>query len=725
MARAPSSRPRPAARWREAPAAVRPMLATLADAPLRDARLVYEPKYDGIRALVALQPRAGGLPVVRMWSRLGNEKTLQFPELAGELQKAGRALRMPLLVDGEIVALDENGEPTGFQQLQGRIHLTPPNARPPGAGVAFIAFDLLRDGDEDLRPRPLAERRARLERRLRPRGSALRLSDVASGDGTGLAKRALKEGWEGLIAKDASAPYVSGRRSPSWRKLKIVRRQEFVIGGWTEPRQTRQHFGALLLGVYERRAPGAGNDERTEHREPSTNNLVYVGHTGTGFDHAELTRVSRLLAGREVQECPFAARPRTNQRPHWVRPDLVAEVKFTEWTSDGYLRHPVYLGLRDDIRPETVRREPGAGRFSVAAASGSADTGSDEGAPKTRTAEVSANAPRPQKRETRDRKHSALIDQLQSLEDAGRDGILDLPAQGRLKVTNLRKLFWPKLGITKGELLRFYVQVSPLVLPAVADRPLVMRRFPNGVEGKAFYQQRVRETPPPGVRVETLPRGIDPIGEPGTRRLVGGDLMTLLYMTQMAAISQDPWFSRVQTPLDADYVALDLDPVEGASFARVLEVARRVRDELESLGVPGVPKTSGKSGLHVYIPLPKGTPYDLGQLFCRVVATKVAAKYPKVATVERMVKRRPKGSVYVDYLQNILGKTLATAYSVRNSSFAGVSTPLTWEEVDGTPDPRDFTLRTTIDRFRRKGDLWARLRRGRPANLEAAIRKLR
>jgi bifunctional non-homologous end joining protein LigD len=240
----------------------------------------------------------------------------------------------------------------------------------------------------------------------------------------------------------------------------------------------------------------------------------------------------------------------------------------------------------------------------------------------------------------------------------------------------------------------------------------------------AFYQQRSRlEKPPAGVRIETLPADIEPISEPDARRFIGGSLITLLYMTQIAAISQDPWFSRVQSPLDADFVALDLDPGDGTPFARVLDVARWVHDELEALRVPGVPKTSGSSGLHVYIPLPPGTSYESGQLFCQIVATVIASRHPKVATVERTVRARPRGTVYVDYLQNILGKTLACAYSARASDFAGVSTPLTWQEVHDGVDPKDFTIVTAPARFREKGDLWARLRTSKPANLEAVFRK--
>jgi bifunctional non-homologous end joining protein LigD len=460
-------------------------------------------------------------------------------------------------------------------------------------------------------------------------------------------------------------------------KSKIHKQQEFVIGGWTEPRQTRQYFGALLLGVHQGERAGSGK-------------LTYVGHTGTGFDGRELERVSKLLKAREVAQSPFTERFKTNEPAHWVRPDLVAQVRFTEWTADGKLRHPVYLGLRDDKKAAQVIREE------------SRDSGLG----------------------TRDSNPNNVVAQLRALEDARKDGVIELPDGNRLSVTNLAKMFWPDLKLTKGDLLRYYATVAPLILPAVDDRPLVMKRFPDGVKRGAFYQHRTRlEKPPPGVRVETLADREGPIPEPESNRFIGGNLITLLYMTQLASISQDPWFSRAQSPFDVDYVALDLDPGEDATFATVLDVARWVRDELESLKVTGVPKTSGSRGLHVYIPLPAGTSYESGVLFAQIVATVVAARHPQVATVERMVRARGRKRVYVDFLQNILGKTLATAYSARASEYAGVSTPLTWKEVDAGVDPRDFTIVTAPARFAEVGDLWARLRTAKPANLETVFRK--
>jgi bifunctional non-homologous end joining protein LigD len=653
------------------------MLASLVDAPLTDPQLVYEPKYDGIRAIVEIGPRA---PRVRLWSRLGNEKTHQFPEITAELEQWARKRKTPLVLDGEIVALDGKGEPTGFQQLQGRIHLRDaPNSG--GGRVALIAFDVLRDGAVDLRDRPWHERRAVLEKIFGKTGSSvLRLSSTVRGDGRALYKEALERGWEGLIAKHVDSRYKSGKRTPDWRKLKIVNEQEFVVGGWTEPRETRAYFGALLLGVYDSRIP---NHE---------SRLVYAGHTGTGFNERELARVMTLLKPLETPECPFVPRPKTNEKPHWVRPQLVAQIKFTEWTTDGKLRHPVYLGLRDDKRATDVVREE-------------------------KKAEVRRSTFAVRRSTNDEPPTTNLVDQLSALESARKDGVLTLPDGDTLAVTNLHKVFWPKQKLTKGDLFRYYARAAPMLLPAIADRPLVMKRFPNGVGGAPFYQHRAPAVPA-GIRTEVV--------SVVERRpqIIGGSLKALMYTTQLAAISQDPWFSRVPDVQYADFVALDLDPADGVPFERVLDVARWIHDELDRFGAVGIAKTSGADGLHVYIPLPPKTPYDAGLLCCQIIAALVTHKHPKAATVERSVRARGR-RVYIDCLQNILGKTLASAYSARASEYAGVSTPVSWKEIDAGFDRREFTIQTVPSRVEQVGDLWETLRTYRGVDLAKIARDAR
>jgi bifunctional non-homologous end joining protein LigD len=674
------------------------MLASLDAAPLADPRFAYEPKYDGIRALAMV--RAGGGPgAVRLWSRLGNDKTGQFPEIVRALASFARKLKADVLLDGEIVALDQHGEPAGFQRLQGRIHLTSERdigGRVGTEPVAFVAFDILRDGGTDVRALPLTARRARLERIFGNTGTTLlRLSEFSPGDGRALYHEVLARGWEGLVAKELDSPYMAGRRSSAWRKIKVLRRQECVVGGWTEGRGSRAHFGALLLGVWE------------------GGTLVYVGHTGTGFSERELARLAALLRPLETTTCPFATRPVANERPHWTRPEIVVEVGFTEWTADGILRHPKYLGLRADVDVRRVRRET-TGSDAVGRG------GPRDGPPHPPTADKARTA---RVRDTREVEPwpraggdtGRLIAMLAELETRGGEAVVDLPGDGVLAVSHLDKVFWPGLGITKGALLRYYAWVAPLLLPAVADRPVVMRRFPDGIRGKAFYQQRAPADTPPGVRVQTLP-----VDTEVPSRLIGGSLITLLYMAQIAAISQDPWFSRVGSLDDADHVVLDLDPMPGVPFATVVDVARFLHDELERIGTPSVPKTSGATGMHIYIPLPPWTSYETGRIFCEIVATLVAERHPRVATVERAVDARGR-RVYIDYMQNFRGKTLATAYSARGSDFAGASTPLTWREVHAGVDHRDFTLTTLPARVRRVGDLWAPLRTSPGADLMAIL----
>lgn len=651
------------------------MLATTAAAPLDSPEYVYEPKYDGIRVIAVVEPAR-----VRLWSRLGNDKTGAFPDAVEAIQKWARRLDRAVVVDGEVVALDERGNPVGFQNLQ-RIQMH-------DVAIAFVAFDLLRDGNEDVRERPLRERRARLELLLKGvRDPRLRISEQAIGDGRAMHARAVAESWEGLIAKRLDSPYKSGKRSPDWRKLKLVRRQACVIGGWTDPRGSRPFLGALLLGVYD-----------------DNGRLQYIGHSGAGFTDEELGRVWKRLRAIETKTSPFATMPKTNERPHWVQPKLVAEVKFTEWTADNKLRHPTYLGLRDDIQLASVRREP--------------DTvvRGPQGPAPLRPSSRDQAAERAQKTALNKTTVARLLEQIDRIDDQGGNGTLQLPSGERLEVSNLGKIFWPKLKLTKGDLFRHYARVAPYILPALADRPLVMKRYPNGVSGKPFYQHRAPDTIPAGVRVEQV--------ETDTERrahLVGGSLLTLLYTAQLASISQDPWFSRVNTTDMIDHVAIDLDPPDDFPFRRVLDVALWVRDELDALKAPGFVKTSGSGGVHIYVPMPPETPYGAGLLYAQIVATLVARKHPKAATVERSLKARGQ-RVYVDFMQNGLGKTLASAYSARANEFAGVSTPLTWDEVEAGVKPQDFTVQNIADRLEAAGDLWAPLRKSKGADLRAVMK---
>ncbi len=355
------------------------------------------------------------------------------------------------------------------------------------------------------------------------------------------------------------------------------------------------------------------------------------------------------------------------------------------------LRQPVYLGLRDDLVPSALNVEV-----------------------KPPAAPPVATTPAPKALGAAEmRKISAAFE---ALVPRG-SGKLEVPG-AVLDLGNLGKPLWPELGLTKGDLFRYYLAVAPYLLPVVRDRPLVMKRFPDGIAGSTFYQQRAPEPVPRGVRSERVD-----IGDDVPARLVGGDLATLLHMVQLAVISQDPWFSRAQSPFEMDFAAIDLDPMAEAPFPRVRDVARWVKDELDALGVPGWLKTSGSRGLHIFLPLRPGTSYESGMLFCQIVASFVVHQHPEAATVERTVSKRDPKTVYIDCLQNISGKTLACAYSARASDYAGASTPLTWDELGDGLDPRAFTIKTLPARLAEVGDLWAGLREAPGIDLAAALER--
>lgn len=640
------------------------MLASPATSPPTGDGWVFEPKYDGVRVLaVALD---GDVALI---TRNGNDKTPQFPEIATALAELASAHEAPLVLDGEIVAVAPDGTPRRFESLQGRIHAM-------GAvdqhDVAFIAFDVLVDGDQLLVAQPWSARRIRLERidglLDDDSPSLLRRSRVLGTVAGDALRRATREGWEGVMAKRADAVYTPGVRSRDWLKLKIEQREELVIGGFTAPQGSRTGLGALLLGYY---AP----DGR----------LVYAGHTGTGFDRRTLEAVHRRLMRLVRRTSPFDAAPRTNAAATWVRPELVAEIKFNEWTSRGRLRQPVFVGLRDDKDArDVVRADP-----EVTAAAVRRPT------PRRASARASAAATA-----------KTTAAGLRAIEGEGDEGEVGLPGGGTLALTHLLRIVFPRKRRTKAQVLGYYASVAPYILPALADRPLVLKRYPNGITAPAFYQQEAPRDVPPGVRVELVADPSDPSLSP-RRRFIGGDLATLLYTVQLGAISADPWHSRVGSLGDADYAIVDLDPGPTATFGAVRDVARWTKDELDAMGIRAVLKTSGASGLHVVIPFPPGIPNEAARLLAELVATRVVHGHERLATIERRVSARPPGAVYVDYLQNIRGKTVASVYALRAEPDATVSTPLRWEELDDALDPRRFTIDTMLPRLAAVGDLWA------------------
>ena len=651
-----------------------------------------------LRAQVRRRARAG--------VRVRIQRQAHHPERQGQVASIPRGHRRRsrhsrcdgsdrFVLDGEIVAFAGDA-PARFQALQSRMHVqgaTDIAGQVTSTPSALIAFDLLVDGDTVLldQPwtRPTQTTRA-LRRRAPAEGRAARRFRSRRRREAARASPARRLGRHHREASRLDVP--AGRSIREWLKLKVEFRQEFVVGGYTEPRNTREHLGAMLLGYFD------GDD------------LVYVGHTGGGFTRESLAAMAKRLKRLERKSSPFSTPVRTNEKAHWVRPEVVVEVKFNEWTADGRLRQPIFLGMRDDKDPRDVTREgTSVQRGGVARA---AATRRRAGAAASVKSPPRGTKNSATKRAAKKRTSSAVSEtdagpeaELDAAEHESRNAHLTLGRGVTLSLSSLDKVWFPGRagGYTKGDVLRHYVRVAPFILPVMADRPLVLKRFPDGINGEAFYQQKSPANPPAGVRVDTIE---DADGD-RVDRLVGGSLATLLYQVQLGTISVDPWHARVTSLGFADYSVIDLDPGPRAKFERVVEVATWVKEELDRLGLRGALKTSGSTGLHIFLPLPLRTSNEAALLIAQLVATRVANAHPREATVERAVSARPKATVYVDYLQNVLGKSVAAVYAVRARPGATVSTPLEWNELTSKLDPRNFTIETVGERFARAGDYWA------------------
>ncbi len=641
----------------------------------------FEPKYDGMR-VIAYATR----DEVRLLTRNGIDRAPQFPEVVDALRDLARRHRRAFVLDGEVIVRRRvaNGA-SPFQALQARWHVSDMEAVARHANhtpVDLVVFDILVDGDERVMTEPWSSRRVRLERLLGTRKTlGVRLAETASGDGARMLQRAARRGWEGIIAKRVDAPYGPGIRTRDWLKLKVVNEQEFVVGGWTEPRRSREHFGALLLGYWK------------------DGELLYAGHTGTGFTRETLRDLERRLTRIQRKTSPFAVAPRTNERAHWTQPSVVVVVRFTEWTADGKLRHPVFLGVRDDKNAADVGREPTSMQKRVA-----------------RTAKATAKAPNAARKTKQ-----SVTEQLERVEREGGSGTIFTGAHRTLDVTNLGKVYFPKARLTKGHVMRYYAALARVILPLVADRPLVLKRYPDGIkrEGGAFFQQSAPDKTPAGVRVEKVRTadGMEP-------RIVGGDLTTLLYGVQIGAIELNPWHSRVGSLKYADYAVLDLDPGPKTPFALVVQTSRWIREVMDDLGLTGSVKTSGGRGMHIYLPLPARTSFATARVVADLVAHHVNSAHPTDTTLIRPLKQRPPNAVYVDVGQNDYGKSVAAAFSLRAREPGPVSTPLEWDELSDSIEPASFTIDSVLFDAKRRAEIWRRGLR-RAINLERLTRTRR
>jgi len=624
------------------PRNVKPMLASPVAEPFDHPDWVFEIKWDGYRGIAEVESHS-----VRLYSRRSLSLAERYPPLVDAL---GR-LNHDAVLDGEVVVLDAGGKPQ-FQLLQ--------NYQKARQGVlTYYVFDLLYLDGHDLRTLPLLRRKQLLAQIVKD-VPGIKVSEHITATGRAFFQALSRQDLEGMVAKLAQSRYVAGQRSKTWLKLKTHLRQEAVIGGFTDERSNPRNLGAVLLGVYE------GDD------------LVYIGHAGTGFDTRTRADVRERLTPLMQKHCPFKSQPKANAPVHWVKPELVCEVSFGLWTHDGHLRHPVFERLREDIVASTVHREQPEAAHPESAREEGSDTG---------TVPVKSGKP------SSPRLGSSKSTPAKALSIGGHS----------VAVTNLNKVYWPAEGYTKGMLIDYYREVARFLVPHLKDRPQSLHRHPGGILEKSFFQKDMRRQPPPDW-VQTVDVASD--SEPDiTRTLLCQDEATLVYIANLGCIELHPWHARVATLDQPDYLVLDLDPVEIA-FAQVAAVAQAIRELLERAEAACYPKTSGKRGLHVYVPFGGRYTHEQAKQFAYLIAQIVHRKLPEVTSLERDPRRR-QGRVYLDYVQNGKGKTLAAAYAVRPYSGATVSTPLQWSEVNKRLDPSKFTLRTVPQRLAGPGDLWA------------------
>src|SRR3989454_2057651 len=636
------------ARKAKMPAEVAPMLATLVEKPFSDPEWLFEIKWDGMRALAWITD--GGL---ELRARTGRVITAQYPELRS-LPERVRATEA--ILDGEIVVLDRDGR-SDFERLQSRINVAKPSPLlVRQAPVVYYLFDLLYSDGYDLREAPLIERKQFLKRLLDAR-DPFRYADHQVEHGKELFELARSRELEGIVGKQVRSVY-SGARSASWVKFKVVQELEAVVGGWTEPRGSREYFGALLLGLYD------------------GNLLRYIGSVGTGFTEKTQRDVYKRLEKLQAARCPFESVPQTNEKPFWTSPSLVAKVKYGKWTEERRLRSPVFLGLLEDRNPEDCRLE----------------------------SEMPASAPVVAAPALAGR----VIKGKEAIEKelfSGRAENINVEIDGRqLQFTNLNKVYFPESGYTKRDLLAYYYRMAEYVLPFLKDRPLVLRRYPNGITQKAFFQKEAGETAPKWMKTVAI-YSDDKHGE--TRYFVGDDRAALLYLTNLGCIDQNPWSSRIDDLEHPDYVFFDLDPSEGTDFDAVVAVAQALYEKLQELGLAVYLKTSGATGLHMYLPVERGYTHEQLRTFADIVGRLVAAEHPKLVTQQRAVEKRPPGTVLIDAYQNASGRPLAAAYTVRAFPKAPVSAPIAPSELRKGLRPEQLNIKSIFARLVKHGDLWA------------------
>lgn len=636
------------------PVDIEPMLATLVSDPFNDPDWTYEVKWDGYRCIASVNKGKASLK-----SRNSKSFSEKYYPIVAALEK----WNTNAVLDGEIVVLKKDGT-SDFSALQ--------NWRSEADGtLAYYVFDLLWYNGKNCMDLPLEQRQSILQEILPEADDFIRPSKVFKVNGIDFFEAAKKMQLEGIMAKKTSSKYYEGKRSKDWLKVKVDLRQEVVIAGFTKNEDSSKLFSSLLLGVYE------------------NGSLQYVGKVGTGFNAKSQKAMMEEFKPFVTKEIPFNSEPDVNKpsrfRPNpprakatWLKPELVCEVSYTEVTNDGVFRHPSFKGMRSDKKAQDVIREEAENTEKA-----------------VELAENDATAV----------PHHKIIDAPHFKE---RSSLLNPTEQTQvkkinnndLKFTNLSKVFWPEQGYTKRDMFNYYYLVAEYIVPHLKHRPMSLNRYPGGINGKSFYQKDVKGKAPSWAL--TYPYQTSD-GE-DKEFLVGDDEDTLLWMASLGCIEMNPWFSTIEKPDNPDYCVIDLDPDQN-TFEQVIIAAQEVKKVLDEMKIACYPKTSGSTGIHIYIPLGAKYTYDQSQMFAKLIVSIVNKKLKEFTSLERLIKNRG-GKMYLDYLQNRPGATIASVYSLRPKVGATVSMPLYWEEVKSGLKMGNFTIKNSVERIRKEGDIF-------------------
>ncbi len=629
---------------------VKPMLAKLHEKAFDSKEWVFEIKWDGYRAIAELDGTK-----TRLYSRNGLSFESDYPVVYEEL----KTIKKKAIIDGEIVALTDDGIPS-FQLLQ-------QYGQGKNAAICYYVFDCLSINGVSVEDKTLLERKALLKKLL-PESDIIRYCEHIAERGTDFFNAVKAKHMEGMIAKKIDSTYYEDSRSGSWLKVKNIINEEAVIAGYTEPKGGRKYFGALVLGIYKGKK------------------LEYIGHTGTGFTDKTLRDVYTKMQPLITEKSPFSVKIAVNAPVTWVKPQLVCNLNYAEITEDGHRRHPVFTGLRIDKAAREVHAE--------VKADAQIEPIKQKHMPAANTTDAKVNKPTTKKMEKTaydEVKHIAISDKEQTID------------KRKLIFTHTDKVFWPGEGYTKGDVINYYNAISPYILKYLKDRPESLLRMPNGINSPGFFHKDAGTAAPEWIETYKM---FSESADKEINYIICNNRATLLYLANLGCIEINPWNSRIKTADKPDYLVLDLDPSEKNTFEQVVETANVIKEILDKADAISFPKTSGATGIHIYVPLGAKYSYEQAKDFAHIVATIAQERLPEFTSLERSLSKRGNNMIYIDYLQNRKGQTLSSAYSVRPKPGASVSTPLEWSEVKTGLKPTDFTIKNIFSRLKQKGDLF-------------------